>query len=375
MDLRLDQLLAYNRYEGFRLGAGLATNDRVSRYASLGGYFAYGFGDKQWKYGGDLTIKPWYGRDLRLLLAYENDVAETGGVAFERKAPLLGTESYRMLFVDRMDRIERFSGKFLFRAGSSLKVWIGTGRALRVNTMGYSYVQRVDDAITLRQSSFLTGALTLDLRWAFREKLARLPGGEVPLGSKYPVVYVHAMQAQKGLWAGEWNTWRVDAMVEKSFKIRLLGELSLRLLGGMADAEAPMPFLYNLRGTYDRSLPVAGANVFETMRPDEFLADRYATFHLKHSFGNLLVKGKHFRPRPAIASSVAIGGLRHPENHQGLSFTPLREPYLESGLLIENLLRSGFTSLGVGAFYRYGPYALPKAGDNLAVKLTVGFAF
>lgn len=375
VDLRLDQLLAYNRYEGFRLGAGMATNDRVSRYASLGGYFAYGFGDKQWKYGGDLTIKPWYGRDLRLLLAYENDVAETGGVAFERKAPLLGTESYRMLFVDRMDRIERFSGKFLFRAGSSLKVWIGTGRALRVNTMGYNYVQRVDDAITLRQSSFLTGALTLDLRWAFREKLARLPGGEVPLGSKYPVVYVHAMQAQKGLWAGEWNTWRVDAMVEKSFKIRLLGELSLRLLGGMADAEAPMPFLYNLRGTYDRSLPVAGANVFETMRPDEFLADRYATFHLKHSFGNLLVKGKHFRPRPAIASSVAIGGLRHPENHQGLSFTPLREPYLESGLLIENLLRSGFTSLGVGAFYRYGPYALPKAGDNLAVKLTVGFAF
>lgn len=375
VDLRLDQLMAYNRYEGFRLGAGLATNDRVTRYASLGGYFAYGFGDQHWKYGGDLTIKPWHGRDLHLRLAYENDVAETGGVAFERKAPLLTNESYRMLFVDRMDRIERFSGKFLFRVGSSLKLWAGTERALRVNDIGYGYALPVEDGITLKRNDFLSGAWTLDVRWAFREKLARLPTGEVSLGTKFPVVYVHAMKAQKGLWEGEWDTWRMDVLVEKSFKIRLLGELSLKLMGGIADEQAPMAFLYNLRGTWNRRLPVASANVFETMRPNEFLADHYAALHLKHSFGNLLVKGKHFRPRPAIVGSAALGGLTHPEHHEGLSFTPLREPFLESGLLIENLLQSGFSSLGVGAFYRYGPYAFPDFKDNLAVKLAVGFAF
>lgn len=375
VDVRLDQLMAYNGYEGFRLGAGAVTNNKVSRYFALGGYFAYGFGDEQWKYGGDLTIKPWYGRDIHFRLAYANDVAETGGVAFERQNALLGTDNYRLIFMDRMDRVERFSAKFMFRAGSSLKFWLGTERALRVNDLGYRYTQAVGEGIALRHNSFLTGAYTLDLRWAFREKLARLPDREVSMGTKFPVVYLHAMKAQKGLWEGEWDTWRVDAQVEKTFKLRLLGDLSLRLLGGMADAEAPMPFLYNLRGTYSRRFPVASTNVFETMRPNEFLADRYVAFHLKHSFGKLLIETKHFRPRPAIVSSVAFGDLSRPELHQGLSFTPMREGYYESGLVIDNLLRSGFTSFGVGGYWRYGPNALPDAEDNLAVKFTLGYAF
>ena len=183
------------------------------------------------------------------------------------------------------------------------------------------------------------------------------------------------MRAEKGLWDGEWETWRVDAMVEKTFKIRLLGDLSLRLMAGVADAEAPMPFLYNLRGINNPHFPVAGSNVFETMKPDEFLADRYVSFHLKHSFGALLLRTKHFRPRPAIVSSVAFGDLSHPENHQGLDFKPLREGYYESGLQVDNLLKFGFSSFGVGAYYRYGPYALPDAGDNFVVKLTAGYAF
>ena len=375
VDLRLDQLIAFNNYEGFRLGAGLVTNDRVTRYASLGGYFAYGFMDKNWKYGGDLTLKPFYGRDLNLTLVYENDVSETGGVVFAGQSRTFSPESYRVFFVDRMDRIERYSGKILVRAGSSLKLWLGTERALRVNEIGYRYVQHVSDDIILRQDHFLTGAITLDLRWAFRERLARLPDRELSLGTKFPVVYVHAMRAEKGLWEGEWETWRVDAMVEKTFKIRLLGDLSLRLMGGVADAEAPMPFLYNMRGINDPKFPVAGSNVFETMRPDEFLADRYVSFHLRHSFGALLVRTKHFRPRPGIVSSVAFGALAHPENHEGLDFTPLRDGYFESGLVVDNLLKFGSLSFGVGGYYRYGPYALPRNADNSVVKLTAGFSF
>ena len=43
------------------------------RYASLGGYFAYGFRDKNWKFGGDLTVKPLFGRDFHVKFSYEND--------------------------------------------------------------------------------------------------------------------------------------------------------------------------------------------------------------------------------------------------------------------------------------------------------------
>ena len=383
-DLPLLRVSPYNGYEGIRLGAGLETNDRVSRYWRLGGYFGYGFKDKQWKFGGNLTVKPWHARESHMRFSYENDVAETGGVTFTGKggshlsALVSGDqESWRLIYVDRMDRIERFAVRAMTRVGSSLRLWVGTERTRRMNVMGYRFEEPVAEGVTRLSNDFLIGAFTADLRWAFREKIARLPNREISLGSKYPVVHVQAMRAVKDLWEGEWDTWRVGVMVEKNFRIRLLGSLSMRALAGLADPDAPMPFLFNLRGTNapGELVLVAAENTFETMRPNEFLADRYATLHLRHSFGHLLVKWKKFRPVPVVLTSVAIGGLEKPERHRGLSFQPMEHAYIESGVRIDNLLSLPFTGLGVGVFYRYGANSLPEHADNFAYKLSMSFQF
>ncbi len=375
VDLLLTRILNYNGYEGFRLGAGLATNDRITKYASLGGYFAYGFRDKNWKYGGDLTVKPLFGRDFHVKFSYENDVAETGGVDFPGRVSMFTPESYRMYYLDRMDRVERMAGEVMFRLGSSLKVWAGTERALRVNDVGYRYVEPAAEDVTLLRNDFLTGSVNLALRWALHERLARLPDREISLGTKWPIVYVQAMRSFQGLYDGEWETWRVNAMVEKTFKLRLVGDLSVQLLGGMADTEAPMPFLYNLRGTGGKLFQISADNTFQTMRPNEFLADRYVSAHVRHSFGTLLLKGKHFRPKPSIFASAAFGEMQSPENHRGLEFSAMEKGYFETGLRIDDLYKANFIGLGVGAFYRIGPYAFAEAWDNVALKLavTVGF--
>lgn len=373
VDLPLSRILRYNGYEGFRLGLGLATNDKVSRYGNVGGYFAYGFTDKVWKYGGDLTIKPIYGRDLHLRLSYENDVAETGGVSFVgRPVSWLSSETAREFYMNRMHRIERFAGQVLVRASGSLKFWLGTERTQRIDRMGYQFVEPLGEGVTRLRNDFLIGAFTAEIRWAFREKLARLPGRELSLGTKYPIVHVQALRAVKGLWQGEWDLWQVNAMVEKTFRVRLLGNLSVRLLGGIADPRAPMPFLYNLRGTNAQGqFLIASENVFETMRPNEFLADRYATLHVRHSFGNLLFKKGKFKPVPVLLTSIAVGGLDEPADHRGLAFRSMDQPFVESGLRIDRI----FSSLGVGVFYRYGAYALPVASDNFVLKLSSTFAF
>jgi hypothetical protein len=76
-----------------------------------------------------------------------------------------------------------------------------------------------------------------------------------------------------------------------------------------------------------------------------------------------------------IVGSAVWGGMADPELHRGYTFTPLNEGYYEAGLQIDQVLKMGMTGFGVGAFYRLGPYALPEAVDNLAVKLTLTFAF
>lgn len=372
VDILLDKLLAYNGYEGLRLGAGLATNDKVSRYFSLGGYGAYGFRDKAWKYGGDLTLKPWAARGPVLRGYYALDVAESGGAVFQGLRRSFNSESYRMLYVDRMDQVERAGAELAFRVNSSLRMWVGSERADLRNLIGYQYADPQSEQVTLLTDRFVTGSVSMGLRFAFREQVASLPGQQFGLGTRWPVLYLNVMQAVPGLWDGDLELWRVNAMLEKTFRLRMLGETGLRLMAGMADPRAPYPYLYNLRGTFDPNLPVAAQNTFETMRPNEFLADRYLSVHLRHSFGNLLFKGRKFRPVPVLVANAAWGALDEPERHRGYTFTPISGGYYEAGLQIDNLLRSGFTGFGVGAYYRLGPNSLPDAADNLAVKLTLG---
>ena len=83
--LRKD-ILRYNEYEGYRVGFGAHTNNRVSNFFNVGGYGAYGFRDKTFKYGGDLSFKIWKKKELVWKSLYMNDVIESAGVSFFENA-------------------------------------------------------------------------------------------------------------------------------------------------------------------------------------------------------------------------------------------------------------------------------------------------
>ena len=371
VDFHLRHLFAYNGHEGARVGAGLSTNDKVSRYFSIGGYAAYGFADEAAKYGGDLTIKPRPGREFRLRGYFANDVEESGGVEFMEHRTLFSNEGQRMWFVDRMHQVRRIGGEAVFRVNSSLKLRLGSEWAERSDLQGYRFAERLTEQVTLHKSRFITGDVRLGLRFAFREQVMRLPDRQVALGTKWPVLYVQLSRSMEGLWQGEEEIWRASAMVERAFKLRMLGTLSVRAMGGMADPRSPYPFLFNLRGTFDRDLPFSVENTFEAMLPNEFLADRYASLHLRHSFGNLLFKGRKWRPVPILVGAAAWGILDHPELHSGYGFRSLGSGYYEAGLQIDNILRSGFTGMGVGVYTRLGEHASADPMEDVAIKLTM----
>ena len=46
----LDRLYSFNSFEGHRFGLGLSTSDKLSRWFSVGGYFAYGLQDQEEKW-------------------------------------------------------------------------------------------------------------------------------------------------------------------------------------------------------------------------------------------------------------------------------------------------------------------------------------
>lgn len=370
VDIDLRRVLSANALEDVRLGLGLSTNDRVSRVARAGGWFGYGFGDKAWKYGADLRVKPRPSRSLEVHAYYANDLVESAGVAFKGPRSLLLSDDVRLLYMDRMDRVERIGGTVHMRLASGLRMWVGTASELRINDLGYRHVLPLGEGVERLVNDFRSGEVSIDVRYAHGERLAQLPDRQVDLGTKWPVLQVSFAQAVEGLWEGEQQWWRASVQAGKSFRTRRMGTPSLRVMAGMADATAAYPFLFNMRGSRGEGLWVNTPYAFETMVPGKFLADRFVVLHYRHAFGKLLLKTRKWQPLPTFVTNVGWGSLDQAANHRGYDFRSMEAGLFESGA--EILFRNNLSALGFGVYWRYGPYALKDATDNVYLKLALG---
>jgi hypothetical protein len=374
VDLDIHRFLRYNSYEGFALGAGLHTNERISRAFTVGGYVRYGFGDHTFKYGGDLDVLIYRNWDLTWNIRYLNDVSETSGVTFwDQDYRLNNTDNFRDFHIRRMDATEQISTAAGFRTFKFMQVNIGMNKTYKVVSGDYRYGIS-ENSVNVYFDSFRFTEFTLGLRYAYGEKFVQNVRKKISLGTRYPILWVQYTRGMEGVLDGDFDYNRVDVKIEKSFYTNYVGKTSIRLTGGYIDADIPYTNLYNGHGSY-RQFTLYAPNSFGTMRMNEFLSNKYVSVYLQHDFENLLFKGKSFKPEFAIATHAGFGWLDFSESHYGVDFKTMEMGYYESGLLINNLLNLRIYSLGIGAFYRYGPYAFKNGWDNLGSKLTLKFAF
>ena len=130
--------------------------------------------------------------------------------------------------------------------------------------------------------------------------------------------------------------------------------------------------MYAGNGSYG-TFTIETENSFATMRLNEFVTDRFVNLHFQQDFGKLLFRKNRFQPGIVLATSAGYGKMEYGENHINLPGQDYENGYFESGILFNNLLRQWFMGYGLGVFYRYGPYTLPKTIDNFAFKFTIRF--
>ena len=370
-DLR--QLMAFNDYEGFRLGGGLRTSHRVSEHFSIGGYGAYGFRDKAWKYGGDALVHLYRLRNIWLKYEYRNDVQELGGNNLLPDATGFLTPHLYPLFVSRMDRREKQEVSLNARAIGNLTTTLFVNRQW-VSTFGdYRFITTPLEEVTLYQSSFQVAETGLKLRFAPGEKLVRTATKEMRLGGRFPVFHVSVTRGWNEPAWGDFNYTRFDARIDKTFSIQNVGKLSVIAQGGYCGDDIPLSLLYNAQGTYDR-FTLGIPNTFQTMRTNEFMHSQYALVHIRHSFLDLLYQRGNFKPHLVLAHSMLWGDFRNPQSHT-FSFRTAQKGFMESGIQIDNLISSGLSGFGVGVYYRYGHYAMPLSKENWAFKITSSLSF
>jgi len=105
------------------------------------------------------------------------------------------------------------------------------------------------------------------------------------------------------------------------------------------------------------------------MLPSEFYQQRQAALFTRLTFYSIKTGKKWTQPQFALHHALGYGDMAHKEYHS-TSFKTMDKGFFEGGLVINNLLTSNISGIGIGVFYRYGAYANSDWKMNLIPKLT-----
>lgn len=370
--LPIERIIDFNQQEGYRLGAGLETNRRLSKWFGIGGYFAYGFRDKEWKWGGDMKVTFHQKRDIGMNLHYSDDLLERGGTSFINDGfNLMDQSLYRDFFINRLDRQRKAQVTFSGLIRQNIKVSVFGNYKRLWFTDDYAYIPLFDPNPT--STSFDVAETGIELKWNIREKVMLLGKQRVSLGTKFPRINLKAVKGWRGIAEANYDYYRVNLSIDQDFSIRGFGKLKLSSKSGITIGNVPLSLQQVQLGT-GRNWNLTVANTFETMQPAEFFSDRQTALFMRFSF--LPIKLADFtQPTFVIHSAAGAGEMASRNEHVNYDFKVADKGYYESGLIIEDLLVSGFNGFGIGAFYRYGPYAFSEVSDNFVYKLSVTFNF
>lgn len=372
LNLNIGQIFNYNQYEGTRLGMGLETSQKLSRFITLGGYTAFGFKDKALKYGGFTELTFSKKQEVKIKYSYTYDVQETGTYSFlSDNSFLFGGDNGRMLSIAKMDGIEEQKVDFSFRFLKSFKLYLFAADQKYKFLSGISY----KDAITRDTlSGFNQGLLSATLRIAPGERFTQTSRSILHLNFDYPVFWIRYM---RGLDAfnGGYNFEKLELRLDKIIKWKVIGKTKISIDAGQVFGQVPMTLMYFGRANFLGYVTPDATHSFAAMRMNEFISDRFVNIFFKHDFGKLLwVTGsKKFQPEFAFVNNISFGDMSANMLHVVPKDFKAKVPtkgYYEAGIYANKLLSNGYFALGFGAFYRYDSYNFSVIRNNMAYKIT-----
>lgn len=370
LDLELNKIINFNDFEGFRLGFGAETNERLLRPVRFGAYTGYGFRDKRWKYGGHIRwiILPM--SQLQAKVSYSLDVHATGIHSFQDPTGRVDqSELIRNAYVKQMDYVEAFRldiGAYLYRS-----MHLKLSAAQKNVQTGYDYeFQYFEQAASGNFFSvFETGA---EFLWRIKDQYIQLSGSRLYLSEpRYPVINVQYMKGWDNIGAGDFAYDRLLMRVSQQFRWMRLGRLFIRGEYQQTFGDVPLPMLIYTPGIFNRKLGVSAFNIFETALPNEFLNDRLASVFLRFEFNPWKIVKDKFEPIVSLRFNAGWGALNNAGRHQLVNFQTMDQGFYEGGVVFDKLINIGIGQYGLGVFYRIGPYASPNELRNFALKLSL----
>ncbi len=371
--------ISSNDVEGLRLKGGFRTSNQFSTKWMFGGYLAYGFRDKDFKYALETfifldknprqAIGARYKDDLNLSSTHIDEFGYDNIFAgiFRRNIPmrLVRIELYELYHVKEWD------------AGLSMQTHINKKNLDPYEFSEFTFnfpSENSDFAEVDRTGDVNATEVGIKFRYAYQEKFISGEFDRISLGSKYPVLELRFNYGVKDLFNSDFGYQKIELGLDDKITINPFGELHFNLSGGKIFNTLPYLLLetFSANETY-YYLP----NYFSNMRRYEFISDTYGKLFLSHHFRGFILDRipllKKLKWRSLITAKGIIGTLSEANksaNRLNNIISPFPKPYLEAGAGIENIFRV----FRIDAVWRLNYYDLPNA-NKFGIRASMQFEF
>lgn len=343
--------VSHNDLEGWRTRLGARTTAKFSPHVFLSGYGAYGFGDRKWKYNGEVEFsfnrkkdhaREFPVRSLRLSHTYDVDRL---GQHYSASGTLFNSLTFTKNDLMTYERRSALNLTWETEQHLALSLDLSHSRQEASPWVGFT------DGHGRSYTHFQQSAASLELRWAPGEKFYQSMNGRKPLTTENPVLRLTHTFAPAGFLGSKWGVNKTEMSVSKRWYLSAWGHVDSQLGAGHVWGRAVFPSLLmpnaNLSYFYQQ-------NAFSLMKPMEFVTDTYAELHVNYNANGALFNYvpllKKLKLRELIGVHAMWGTLSQrndPRYDPDLLRFPggaatgdaSRTPYVELNVGVGNILR------------------------------------
>ena len=363
-----------NVIEGPRLRFGGRTSNSFSTKIMPGGYIAYGFKDKRFKYGLYVTYmfntNPRrtatfsHFHDIRQLGKSENAFLDDNYLtSILRRNP-----NYKLTMVDQYNALYEHE----WAPGFSNTLKFNYQTIFPTDYVPFTYYTPEGDTMT--GSPLSSAEITLSTHFSYREKFVWGKFERKSLGSQFPTLDLDLTYGPKGLVESSYEYFKIRLKISDKVETNPLGYLKFRITAGKIFGTLPYLLLKLHEGNetyaYD---PLS----FNMMNYYEFVSDEYVTIfaeqHFQGFFLNRIPLIRNLNWREVVSGNILYGRLSErnksvmefPEGLSGLSV-----PYYEAGVGIENI----FKLFRIDALWRFSYLDHPNTSP-FGIRATMQLSF
>ena len=213
VDVRARDLFKFNNYEGFRLGLGLSTNDRLSPYFRLFGYGAYGTKDGVFKSQFGSSFRLSKNTDTWISGSFTDDITEFADLtllADNKRYKLFDPRPFSLsTFYNHQSYELTFESKFISKIETTLKV-----NRSRINPL-FNYEYSTPNKTYKVYNLTLA---TLSFEWSPNSKFLKAPQEILEVEKGFPKVILQVSQAIPNLLSDNIEFTKIDARIYQEKK-------------------------------------------------------------------------------------------------------------------------------------------------------------